>query len=93
VEMGRLEEIIERNKHPGKHRKGRFPLGIGVALFVLIILVLMIFTDLDESPDAKRDTPQAEPAPASRDKHVNGIMLYKERPKAPRDAAVPQPAP
>jgi hypothetical protein len=89
--MGRLEEIIERNKHPGRHRKGRFPLGIGVALFVLIILVLMIFTDLDESPDAKRDTPPAEPATTPREKHVNGVLLYKEKPRAPRDAAVPTP--
>jgi len=89
--MGRLEEIIERNKHPGKTAKNRFPLGLGVAIFVLIILVLMVFTDLDESPDAKdatkNDTPQAEPAPANREKHVDGVLLYKEKPRAPRDAA------
>jgi hypothetical protein len=91
--MGRLEDIAERNKHPGKTAKNRFPLGLGVAVFVLIILVLMVFTDLDESPDAKHDEPAAEPAPPSRDHHVNGVLLYKEKPRAPRDAAVPQPTP
>jgi hypothetical protein len=85
--MGRLEEIVERNKHPGKTAKNRFPLGVGVAIFVLVILVLWIFTDLDESPDApKDDVPAAAP---SHDHHVNGVMLYREKPRAPRDAAVP----
>jgi hypothetical protein len=87
--MGRLEDIVERNKHPGKTAKNRFPLGIGVAIFVLIILVLMVFTDLDESPDAKHDEPATEPAPVSRDHHDDGILLYKVKPKAPRDAGVP----
>jgi hypothetical protein len=88
--MGRLEEIVERNKHPGKTAKNRFPLGVGVAIFVLVILVLWIFTDLDESPDAhKDDVPAAAPGSASHDHHVNGVMLYREKPRAPRDAAVP----
>jgi hypothetical protein len=90
--MGRLEEIVERNKHPGKTAKNRFPLGLGVAVFVLIILVLWIFTDLEESPDAHdHDVPAAASGSASRDHHVDGVMLYRERPRAPRDAAVPPP--
>lgn len=82
--MGRLENIIERNRNPGRHRKeGRFPLGIAMAAFVLLILILMIFTDLDESPDAE----PAEPAaPATRDdgakKRVDGVLLYREKPRA-----------
>ena len=86
--MGRLENIVERNRNPGRHRKeGRFPFGIAMAAFVLLILILMIFTDLDESPDA----PPAEPAtPASRDdgakKRVDGVLLYREKPRAPAAA-------
>ncbi len=91
--MGRLDEIIERNKRPGKHRKGSFPFGIAVAVFVLVILVLMIFTDLDERPDAPKATPEPAPATTNREKHVDGVLLYKEKPRAPRDAAVPQPTP
>jgi hypothetical protein len=92
--MGRLEDIVERNKHPGKTAKNRFPLGLGVAVFVLIIICLMVFTDLDESPDAhKYDTPAAEPGSASRDHHVDGVMLYREKPRVPRDAAPTPPAP
>lgn len=90
--MGRLEEIIERNKRPGKHRKGRFPFGIGVAVFVLIILVLMIFTDLDERPDVPRAAPESAPT-TNREKRVDGVLLYKPKPRAPRDAAVTQPVP
>jgi hypothetical protein len=85
--MGRLEDIIDRNKNPGKHRKMRFPLGLMMAGFVLLILVLMIFTDLDESPGYK-----AAPATGSGeqrvdgDKRVDGVLLYRER--THRDAGV-----
>jgi hypothetical protein len=73
--MGRLEDIVERNKHPGKTAKNRFPLGLGVAVFVLIILVLWIFTDLEESPDAKKAPPPASEGPPSKDHHVDGVLL------------------
>lgn len=83
--MGRLENIVERNKNPRKFSKNRFPLGIGVALFVFIIIVLMVFTDLDESPTSQEP---ATPAPAASDeKRIPGVLLYSDRPKAPRDAA------
>jgi hypothetical protein len=93
--MGRLDDIVDRNKNPGKTAKNRFPLGLGVAVFVLIILILWIFTDLDESPDAKHDepVPATEPAPVSRDHHVDGVLLYREKPRAPRDAGATQTAP
>lgn len=83
--MGRLDDIVDRNKHPGKHRKMRFPFGLMTAGFVLLILVLMIFTDLDESPDT---SPAPTPGSASEpgEKHVDGVLLYRER--THRDAGV-----
>ena len=78
--MGRLEDIIDRNKHPRKHSKMRFPLGLMLSAFVLLILVLMIFTDADESPAWK-----TQPAPAtSGEKRVDGVLLYRD--KTHRDA-------
>lgn len=69
--MGRLEEIIERNKNPRKHRQGRFPFGIAVSAFVLLILVLMIFTDLDAPPKT------AQPPPPEKGR-VHDIGIYVE---------------
>lgn len=82
--MGRLDDIIDRNKNPGKHRKMRFPVGLMLSAFVLLILVLMIFTDAAISPDDKK--PAAPPAAGSAkpEKHVDGVYLYRA-PKA-RDA-------
>ena len=81
--MGRLDDIIDRNKNPRKHGKMRFPWGIMMAAFVLLILVLMIFTDLDESPDvrAREEQPQVDPEPG----RVRGIGLMKA-PTQRRDA-------
>jgi hypothetical protein len=84
--MSRLENIVERNKHPGRHRKSGVTMGVFMAMFVFLILILMIFTDLDESPTAPVDPVQ--PSPTAGDKRVNGVLLYRERPKAPRDAGV-----
>ena len=82
--MGRLEDIAERNKHPGRHRKNGVTMGVLVAAFVFLILILMIFTDLDERPDVPKDVP----VPAvSTEKRVNGVLLYREKARAPRDAA------
>ena len=79
--MGRLEEIIDRNKNPRKHRQGKFPFGIAVAAFVLLILVLMIFTDLDAPPK------KAEPEESAPEKgRVHDIGLFVEHPH--RDAGV-----
>lgn len=93
--MGRLENIIERNKHPSRHRKGgRFPMNLLLAVFVCVILFLIIFTDLDESP---RQTPAQGPVPASTakpEKHVDGVLLYggHRRTSALPDAGVQAPA-
>ena len=75
--MGRLDDIIDRNKHPRKHSKMRFPLGIMLSAFVLLILVLMIFTDLADSPEPKTQQPQS-PAPSG-EKRVDGVLLYREK--------------
>ncbi|HEY5947837.1 MAG TPA: hypothetical protein VIV40_20195 [Kofleriaceae bacterium] len=78
--MGRLDDIIDRNKHPRKHSKMRFPLGLMLSAFVLLILVLMIFTDLEDDPK-----PIAPAATPSGEKRVDGVLLYRER--THRDAA------
>lgn len=85
--MGRLEDIIDRNKNPRKHRKMRFPVGLMLSAFVLLILVLMIFTDAAISPDDKK--PGAPPAAGSAkpEKHVDGVYLY--RAPTARDAGTP----
>lgn len=75
--MGRLDDIIDRNKHPGKHRKMRFPVGLMLSAFVLLVLVLIIFTD------AAGTKPPPEPPPSG-DKHVDGVLLYRDKTK--RDA-------
>ena len=87
--MGRLEDIIDRNKHPGKHRKARFPMGLMVAAFVLLILILMIFTDAGVGPPMKPAPPQAGPPG---DKRVDGVLLYHApaRRDAGTDAAQPR---
>jgi hypothetical protein len=79
--MGRLEDIVERNKNPRKHRQGKFPFGIAVSALVLLVLVLMIFTDL-----AKPNVPD-KPAPAPEEKgRVRDIGIYVDR--THRDAGV-----
>jgi hypothetical protein len=78
--VGRLDDIIDRNKHPSRHRKRRFPMGIVVAMFVLLVLVLMIFTDLGITEDPA--PPQDPPG----EKRVRGVGLYGG-PAVSRDAA------
>lgn len=69
--MGRLENIIERNRNP--KRGDTITLGIGLATFVLIILVLVVFTDLDEPPvERKKSSP---PPPSKVEKRVNDVKL------------------
>jgi hypothetical protein len=74
--MGRLDDIVARNKHPRRHRRAAFPIGIGLSLFVLLILVLMIFTDLAAPP--KTDTQPPETSAQPEKGRVRGIMLYSE---------------
>lgn len=89
--MGRLDDIIARNKNPRKHRQMRFPLGLMLSAFVLLILILMIFTDAVIKPDDKKKL--AAPAAGSAtqpEKHVDGIYLYRA-PKT-HDAGIATPA-
>ena len=83
--MGRLDDIIDRNKHPGKHRKMPIPVGLMQSAFVLLILVLMIFTDAAISPT---DKPATATPPPSGEKRVNGVLLYRDK-KTSHDAGAP----
>lgn len=74
--MGRLENIIERNRNP--KRGERMTVGIGFGVFILIIIALMVFTDLGARPDA------TQPAPTS-EKRVRDVKLGA--PTAPGSAA------
>lgn len=71
--MGRLENIIARNRNP-KGQRERWVWGIVMGTFVLVILGLMVFTDLGKRPDPK-------PAPPSKDHHVDDVPLMKPRKK------------
>ena len=82
--MGRLDDIIERNKSPRKFRKMRFPVGIMLSAFVLLILVLMIFTDLGVSPP-----PKQAPAQPSGEKRVDGIYIYRTKNTAGSGSVAP----
>ncbi|MBL0213386.1 MAG: hypothetical protein IPQ07_05860 [Myxococcales bacterium] len=76
--MGRLEDIIERNRNPKGNRE-RVTVGIGIGVFILIILGLMVFTDLGKRPDPTPAQPAA--GSASRDHHVDGVPLRAPRAK------------
>ncbi|CAN5876085.1 hypothetical protein BH11MYX3_BH11MYX3_25550 [soil metagenome] len=71
--MGRLEDIIERNRNPKANRE-RLTVGIGMGVFILIILGLMVFTDL-----GKRPAPVAPDGSASRDHHVDDVPMRSPR--------------
>lgn len=81
--MSRLDQIVERNKHPRKYGRSGVTMGLLVAAFVFLILVLMVFTDFDESPDAQPPAPAAAP---SGEKRVDGVLMYREPRRVPRDA-------
>jgi hypothetical protein len=81
--VGRLDDIIDRNKNPRKHRKQKFPMGLMVAAFVLLVLVLMIFTDAGMGT-----TPAPPPPDPTIEKRVDGVKLYRA-PNRP-DAATTQ---
>jgi hypothetical protein len=70
--VGRLEDIVERNQHPRRHRKMKVPYGLMVSLLVLVVLVLVIFTDLG--------MPKQEPKPPPDHSRVNGVQLRRATP-------------
>jgi hypothetical protein len=57
--VGRLDDILERNRNPSAHRRG-LSTSVMVGLFLLLVLGLMMFTDLGLTKDAK-DQPDAAP--------------------------------
>jgi hypothetical protein len=73
--MGRLENIIERNRNP-KGSRERVVWGIVFGTFVLIILGLMVFTNLGERPVEKPSAPSI----GSQDHRVDDVRLRKPRP-------------
>jgi hypothetical protein len=76
--VGRLDEIIERNRHPRRAMRKRKGLGVGLASVVLfVVLILLIFTDLAKPPD---DPP---PPPPSGEHRIRDVRLGTGRPKAP----------
>ncbi len=78
--MGRLENIVERNKHPRRHGRKGVTMGMLLALFVFVILVLIIFTDFDESP--VKPAPPAAETPSG-EKRVDGVLMYRPKPRPP----------
>ena len=81
--MSRLDQIVERNRHPGKYGRRGVTMGVLLAAFVFLILVLIVFTDFDESPTAK----EPEPSIAPGEKRVDGVLMYREPSRTPRDAS------
>lgn len=69
--MGRLDDIIERNKNP--KRTERMTVGIGVSLFLLLIILLMTLTDLG-IPRTPSSGDNPAPPPAG-EKRVNDVQL------------------
>jgi hypothetical protein len=51
--VGRLENIVERNKHPYRKRSISFEIP---ALLLLIVLGLLMFTDFATPPAPKKPT-------------------------------------
>lgn len=77
--MGRLENIIARNRHPKRFGE-RLSVGLGLALFLLVIIFLVVFTDLGLPPEL-RDAPPATERPAHEspptpERRVDDVRLY-----------------
>jgi hypothetical protein len=79
--VGRLENIVARNQRPNRMQE-RVIVSMVIGAIILLILVLAVFTDLGQPPDAdRRDaspaaTPAAHPAaPAGPVRRVDGILL------------------
>jgi len=69
--VGRLDDIIERNRNPGRSRRRRaLSVGFG-SVVLLIVLLLLIFTDLAQPPD----DPALQPKPDSGEHRVRDILL------------------
>ncbi|HET7502950.1 MAG TPA: hypothetical protein VFK02_18145 [Kofleriaceae bacterium] len=78
--MGRLENIIARNRRPSLGRE-KVIVRLVFGAIVLLILALMVFTDLGLPPEPSRpgDSPAAPQRPASgpgrATPRVDGVLL------------------
>lgn len=75
--MGRLDNIVARNRRPSRMNE-RVIVSMVIGAIVLLIIALAVFTDLGLPPEARdaRDAPApAAPAAPSRGKRVDGILL------------------
>ena len=68
--MGRLENIIARNRGGGRPPE-RIVVMIGIGVFILLILVLAVFTDLGVPTDEPA-SPQLQRPPG-----VDGVQLRR----------------
>ena len=81
--MGRLDNIIERNRNP-RRAVGYKYLKVGLASVVLfVVLVLLIFTDLAQPSES------SPPAPGSAGKGVPDVLLRRDRPRPAKGTATP----
>ncbi|HWO23847.1 MAG TPA: hypothetical protein VNO30_34130 [Kofleriaceae bacterium] len=80
--MGRLENIIARNRRPiGARATVGF---VWRGLFILFILAALIFTDwalTDEAPDSQ-GPPAARPASPG-ERHIDGVPVLRAPARAP----------
>jgi hypothetical protein len=88
--VGRLENIIARNRRDGRPRE-RVVVSLIFGGIVLLILGLMVFTDLGASPQPAQpaDPGSAASAPARHEKHVDGVLLRKPPARRPLQPAAP----
>ena len=71
--MGRLENIIERNRHPKGNRE-RYIWGFVFGIAIIVILWLALFTDLGKPVVPKQD-PARSIQPT--DKRVDDVKIWK----------------
>ena len=94
--MGKLDDIIDRNKNPKRFGE-RMTVGIGLGVFILFILFAMVCTNMGKRPEAdappRPDMERPGPAPGRgidpTDKRVNDVRFGTPRPPA-GSAAAPQ---
>jgi hypothetical protein len=81
--MGRLENIIARNRRPN-HLRERVLVSLVLGSIVLLIIVLAVFTDLGAPPDPRNagrasatpaGAPGGAPAGSGDGKRVDGVLL------------------
>jgi len=86
--MGRLENIIARNRRGGRPRE-RIITSLVFGSVILLILALMVFTDLGTPPT---EEPAAVTPAAPRGPHADGVRLYNPN-RRPKPTGSAQPAP